>query len=403
MSWRDRLKTAQFRGVSFKTDDHTAQYGNRLVVHEFPGAALPIVEDLGGKSPEWQVNAYFLGADYDLARDKFLAELAKPGPDKLVHPWLGRLLVWAQTWSVTESTEQGGYCRIAITFVPGIQRAGQALTDKSDKAVQRIKSVKAKAKGFLGLVAMVSAEVNQFVAAVQGQLDKLRMIISVAQMPLVWASQLGGLVGSINSELSALLALPGGYANAIGGLFDGLGLGQPRAESNVSSIVAVQSSLIADIDRPRLVGLVLTLMPLVDPSAAALAKLDTPTQFGVLEFNLAHNQVFWAVLVVCAACELALVDYRTAADRDAVQSRVVLAIDGLVPLLPDSLFFDVLALRADFIDAMQTQVLAASVARVVVSPVPAVVLAFKLQQDVEVFMSRNNVRHPLFVQGEIYG
>nr|VFK65205.1 MAG: DNA circularisation protein N-terminus [Candidatus Kentron sp. TUN] len=111
MGWLDRMVRASFRGLEFLTDSHEAKGGRRLVVHEFPGAEAPLVEDMGAEAWNWRLNAYFIGKDYDLVRNGFLAKLSEPGADWLTHPWLGRLWVRARTWQTKETNEQGGIAR----------------------------------------------------------------------------------------------------------------------------------------------------------------------------------------------------------------------------------------------------------------------------------------------------
>src|ERR1017187_7546156 len=112
--WAQRMVTAKFKKISFRTESHDTKGGRRLAIHELPGAEQPVVEDLGGKADEFHLNAYFIGPDYDLYRDKFLIALNTPGADWLLHPWRGLIWVRAHSWSVHESNDKGGYCTVGV-------------------------------------------------------------------------------------------------------------------------------------------------------------------------------------------------------------------------------------------------------------------------------------------------
>ncbi len=140
MPWLDRMSKASFRGFEFLTESHSADYGRRLAVHEFPGGEQEESQDLGAKSPGWKLNAYFVGPDYDLERNALMAKLAEPGADWLTHPWLGLLWVRAHKWSLSESNKEGGYCTLTIEFVAGGGTL-QPTQDMVDMAISRTREL----------------------------------------------------------------------------------------------------------------------------------------------------------------------------------------------------------------------------------------------------------------------
>lgn len=383
-SWRDRFERASFRGFEFLTESHEAKGGRRLVVHEFPGADEPLVEDLGAKAWDWKLSAYFIGANYDLERNGFLAKLAEPGADWLNHPWLGPLWVRARDWSVSESNDKGGYCAVAIEFVPGGEQPFSHQVDKVDVAYARIKAVgEAAQEDYAARARPLSASaMTSFVAAVQGRLEVLRTALAFAALPLTWASQVQGLVAGLKGDVGALLALPAQYAAAFGSLSNALGLGGDTGD-------------LSDTERPRVVA---RLCAAATPAAAGAAALDAD-----LNFNLALESALRASLLLSSAASLALADYRAPADRDAALSSVLAATDALLPSLPDPVFQAAVAARVALIDALMAQNLAPASVRDIVRPLPSVVLAYRLGIDEDVFMARNAVRHPLFVRGRVYG
>jgi prophage DNA circulation protein len=385
MSWLDRLTTASFRGFEFRTDSHDAKSGRRLVVHEFPGSDVPEVEDLGGKAWNWRLNAYFIGPDYDLERNGFLAKLATPGADWLNHPWFGLLWVRAKDWSIQESNDKGGYCTVSIEFVEG-GGSVQPTTDRVDVAATRMTEFVSASLDDFGLETMSAGGMTAFVATVSSKLDVLRNALSLATLPLTMASQIRTLGAGLKGDLAALMAVPSQYATALAGFASVLGLG-PNSDD------------IADTDRPRVIHCV--------ASAAGSGNRVTVEGMaatdGAVRRNLVREDALRSRLFVASAAQIALADYRAAADRDAAMTTAVDALDTLLPSLTDAVFDAAVAARASLIEALLAQDLQPAMVRDVAGPLPAALLAHRLQVDESVFLARNTVRHPLFVSGRVYG
>ena len=341
MSWKDRMATASFRDFEFRTDSHDAKGGRRLVVHQYPGAEVPDVEDLGGKSDEFRLNAYFLGEDYDLERNGFLAKLAEHGADWLMHPWRGKLWVRAHNWSVHESNDKGGFCTVAVDFVPG-GGSVQPTPDKVDKAFERIGNLRKAAQDNFALEPMAAPSMTSMIAAVQGQLERMRDMIALASLPLTWMNQVRNVIDGLQGDMAALLALPAQYSAAFRSLSD-------------------------------------------------------------LLVNHKREHELRCRLLLTSAAQVALADYRCADDRDAVLACVVGALDQMMPDMPDAVFQAAADCRAALIDALLAQNLEPAVSRDVVSPLPATLLAHRMEVDEDVFLAVNKVRHPLFVRGRVNG
>lgn len=395
-TWRERLVTASFRGVEFLTDSHDAKGGKRLVVKQFPGADIPEVEDLGADAWDWRLTAYFVGKDYDLARNKLVAKLAEPGAVWLTHPWLGMLWVRAHKWALHDSNDKGGYGTVVIDFVEGGGWA-QPRTDRVDTAVSKIDLFSlASIKGF-SLESMTAGGMTSFLAAVSGKLDVLRSALSLASLPLTLVSQIRTTIAGLKGDLAALAAIPAAYAAALHGLANDIGLGVGEHD-------------VPDTDRPRLVNsLVRTVSSTRTFSASGSSSSSSSGGAGVLTTdpvvrrNLVREDALRSQLMVAAVAHIALADYRAAPDRDAALAGAVGAIEELLPNLPDVVFQAAVAARVALIDALQAQDLAPAIERDIVGPLPAAVLAYRLGVDEDVFLARNQVRHPLFVTGRVYG
>lgn len=385
MSWTDRMARASFQGFEFLTDSHDAKGGRRLVVHEFPGAEYPLVEDLGRKAEDWKLNAYFIGPDYDLECNGFMAKLAEPGAAWLTHPWLGLLWVRAHTWSRQDSNDKGGYCAVSIEFVQGGQTL-QPVQDKVDVAFDRTRKLGDAAVADFDLELMSADGMTAFIAAVHQQLEVLRQVIALAALPLTWANQLKGLIAGVKGDLAALMGVPAAYASALRGVTDALGGG-------------ADGSGLSDTARPRVVSRIAS----VATAKSVIALPGIATTDGAVRRNLQRESALRSRLLVTAAAQVAMADYRAEADRDAALASVVAALDGLLPSLPDTVFQAAVAARTSVIEALLAQELKPASLRDITSPMPAVVLAHRLGVDEAVFLARNAVRHPLFVKGRVYG
>jgi len=413
MSWTERMVTASFRGNNFLTDSHDHKGGRRLAVHDYPGGEEPDVEDLGAKSGEFRLNAYFIGPDYDLYRDAFLRALNTPGADWLDHPWLvslsengrGKFWVRVRDWSVHESNKEGGYCTITIDFVPGGKNSSSPSIDRADAAAAAAKGMKDKAQSKFKLVQQSAASLNNMIAKIQSKLDGVRNIISLAQLPLTMMSQIRSEIDGIKGEINELLALPAAYANSIRSLSDLLGLGgtdsavaetSSGTESTSSIEVATTPSGIRVTEISNVVDMLIVLTDMPETFGGAGDSPATHT-------NMAAESALFSQMMLASAVEVALADYQSADDRDAVLSNVLQAMDRMLPVMDDDVFQATLDCRATLIDALNAQNLAPATQRDIVSPLPATLLAHRMEVDEGIFLARNKVRHPLFVKGRVYG
>ncbi|NTZ82398.1 hypothetical protein FCJ61_05045 [Burkholderia metallica] len=427
MSWEDRLVNASFRGIEFRTKSHDARGGRRLVVHEFPGAEDPEVEDLGAKAWDWKLNAYFIGPDYDQDRDEFLDALNQPGPDWLTHPWLGDVWVRAHDWSVHESNDENGYCTISVEFVPGGGTVAAAETDAVDVADDLNETLGDTAMDAFSLESMSFDGLTAFVATVSQKLELLRNVISYATLPLTWANTVMALIQGFKTDMAVLARTPTDYANAVRSLVNAISGGAAEAAYTETGRDAVSKSsssggtgtgsgaavganvavVSAPVDgviypaslRPRLVSRLLDFA--VNPPDVTLpgsAQTD-----GVVRRNLIREEALTSRLLVTAAVDIALTEYQSEADRDAALTSVVNAIDALLPAMPDAVFEAAVSARAAIVNALLAQDLKPTSTRDVVNSLPAIVLAHRLNVDEPVFLARNSVRHPLFVKGRVYG
>lgn len=154
MSWRDRLLAASFRGIPFKVASHDHGVGRRNIVHQFPGADKPFIEDLGPDADTFTIEGYIVqnignGFDYFAERDALIDALRKEGPGTLVHPFLGekRVCLAGQARIAENLSVDCGIARFTMAFVqygerqlPELEIDQVATVDNAaDDAINRIK------------------------------------------------------------------------------------------------------------------------------------------------------------------------------------------------------------------------------------------------------------------------
>lgn len=397
MSWRDRQATALYKGMEFLTDSHDGKGGRRLVVKQYPGGEIPEVEDMGGKAGEYRLNAYFIGADYDLARDKFLSLLNQPGADWLTHPWLGRLWVRPRDWSVHESNKDGGFCTVSVDFVPGGGDTALPTADRADIAAAANKRFADTVQAEFSLVPMSATSMTSMIAKVQGQLDKVRNVLSMATLPLTMMNQVRNVIDGIKGDVAALMALPDQYAAAFRSFSNLLGSNDTASDGAAASTGTSSPASVPDTGIPQVVDSIVAVaeLPVSQPGGVG----DSPA----LHINLARESDLRSQLLLASAAQMALADYRSASDRDAALASVLTAMDRMLPKMSDAVFHAALDCRATLIDALLAQQIEPVQVRDIVQPLPATLLAHRMEVDESVFLARNKVRHPLFVRGRVYG
>ena len=123
-TWRDSIQPATYRGITFHVRAHESEHGRRIKTHEYPQREGPGVEDLGRRTRRYRVDGYLIGEDYHKRRDA-LIDACESRPvghpasagSILDHPYLGRLTVALEQVRVSEAIDEGGLCRVSMTFV----------------------------------------------------------------------------------------------------------------------------------------------------------------------------------------------------------------------------------------------------------------------------------------------
>src|SRR5215207_3382694 len=108
-NWRDNLRPASWRGISFQVSSDDAEFGRNVAVHEFVQRDKPYVEDLGRKTRRNKVEAWICANEANNfnpwpQRDALIEAVERGGVGTLVHPFWGSMRGHVLTVSVKQAS-----------------------------------------------------------------------------------------------------------------------------------------------------------------------------------------------------------------------------------------------------------------------------------------------------------
>lgn len=392
MAWQDQLQKASFRGVEFQVEADDAAFGRRVQLHEYPQRDKPYVEDMGKKAREISLTAFLIGPDYMAARDKLLEAVEQAGPGELVHPWYGRLTVSIKDdgCRVTHGRDEGGLCRIRLTFIesgemafPAAGAASGAKTLLAADALEEL-SIEQFAEGFTldGMPAWVT---DDALATAEGMLGTLDRVLSGGILNTAANSLLG--------ELGDLLGVPANYATRLFGLFNkGAAVVQRRpvgADFSTTNYRRASSAVRASGQFPP----------------AARSSVITPTRLRLYDNQDALAAVHRRAVLVQASAMTATMPLPVFDDAVALRSNLLAALDSEAALADDTAYVALTDLRTQVHRDMGVRIRAAARLHDYAPPevLPALAVAYDLYEDTareDEIVARNRIRHPGFVPPE---
>lgn len=424
MAWRDSLRKASFRGVSFQTQGNLSNaFGRRAVTHEYPLRDKPYTEDLGAKAETWTVPAFVLYPDYPAGRDRLKIALNQPGPGKLVHPTLGEMDVVVTGVSMDEDPgKEGGMARFSITFTEAGDRMQPSVsTDTSAGVIQAADQATLAAQGRFSDQFSVDGQPSwvsdQAVKDSGGVLDRLgsvsTMLSNVQALPNQLVSQIPGMstlgqIATIKGQLASLVGTPSSLASRFTGIlsqfrdlvgtggwgFGSFGLfgsnGASRLDgSSYSTAGGTPYLALAD----SFAAPTSSVTTMATTSAAVQAQTNTT----------ALNDLMRQGAVIEAARTSAKIAYTSQDQAQAVRDNLANRLDVEMATAPsDTLYAALRDLRIAIVrDLTQRSMTLPAVRQVTPrGPLPSLVIAHELFDDPtrsDDIVIRNNLRHPGFV------
>lgn len=205
MTWIDRLRKGSFEGIEFHTTGDVFTPGHRVVIDENPFANDASSRVLGRRARRFEIEFFFNGDDYDLDRDRFIAQLDKSPVGILVHPRYGEHRVTIVDCSISDQFADGSKCDVSVTFVhtpAGAENPRQSV----DRAFAPSTSIKA-AK--VAVAADLANNVDLTTSAAQANFYN-------------FVDNAATSLRSTLQQLDNLLAVPGNYAGRVRNLAEGI-------------------------------------------------------------------------------------------------------------------------------------------------------------------------------------
>lgn len=211
MSWPDRLlKSCTFRGVRFEAVLHSLQGGRRVQVTEFPGEDLPATDDHGGRAHSYSLSGFVAGPDYDRDRDRLVKALQVRGPGVLEHPWLGKLSVQIQEWTIGESVDELGVASVEIACVESGEGGVKVSEDTEARVTEAAESLReTQASAFASAWSVTSQPDLVQARALEDVLGHVESVLDAV------TSQPSALVSSASAVVVALASIENAVADLI--------------------------------------------------------------------------------------------------------------------------------------------------------------------------------------------
>jgi prophage DNA circulation protein len=385
-----RLVGASFRGVPFfvKSSDRTG--GRRVVTHEFPGKDANYNEDLGRKARTFRVDGYVIGDDYLAQKESLLDALENAdGPGELVHPYYGLRTASCVTYSVRETTDEGGMATFAIDFAdapaqsiaPTIAPDFPDIVDGAATAAVTATDADFEA-GFddqLPSFATASA-VSDLKAASTRVGETLKPVITDTQELAATDGQLHLLI----AEASQLVTEPTTILTAFRTAFVNLGETLKSAPGQVKdALLAAARSVEWSPDAPE----------------------TTATRQRERANQVALQGALRASLVIEAARIAPIVTYASIDDATAARDEITALLDELTADAGDAVYQALVELRAAVSRALPSDALHARVTAVTRRvAIPSLLLAYQLYGAVDMesdIIARNPITNPAFCVGDL--
>lgn len=278
MSWRDKYRTASFRGVEFHVESAESSHGRRQAVHEHAQRDVPYTEDLGRKARDFSLTGYLVGREYDVQRDRIIEVCEQAGPGVLVHPYRGEMTVVCRGLTVSESSEDGGMCRLTFTFlesgeasypstsidrVNAISAAGNQVTAEAEQGFLKeyvtegypsfvVESAGARLAELGDLLSSSGTALSDNLEAASAFYSKARAVASgaydLAMKPLSMVGSVIDLVGSVRSAFGSnafgvLTDLFDRYSTVFGGRASTASRQQQAANYNAMNALVRQAAI----------------------------------------------------------------------------------------------------------------------------------------------------------------
>ncbi|MCF8491352.1 MAG: DNA circularization N-terminal domain-containing protein [Rhodospirillum sp.] len=119
-TWKDKVRPKwSLRGVDVWWTENDLTAGRRIVEHKYPRQDVQGTEDMGRAPRRFTLSGELFGDDLFDQQDRLLTAVESKGPAKLVHPYMGEIMVVVgqDGLNLRYSTKDGGLITVRLTCV----------------------------------------------------------------------------------------------------------------------------------------------------------------------------------------------------------------------------------------------------------------------------------------------
>ncbi len=371
MGWKDRLRPASWRGISFFVDDSEVSAGRKNAEHEFPQRNISYVEDMGRRTRVYNIVGYVLGDDYDRQRDALLDACEQPGIGDLIHPRYGKIRVQLiEPVRVRERNTDGRIATFDLVF------------SETQEPTQPVIIVDSKTNFF-----------DKIDAAIDTVVDIFETAYDIFQQP---QNVIDDISKTVNNLTVALETVKRNGKKAL------------NFQDNLQNLKNNVSSLIYSVeDFATILNELFTEDEGIDGILENLKLKDFQADENIIEpNNLALNQYIRQNAVIGATKAVIGVEFTSINQAYEIRDLVAPALDELMETADDPLYSALYELRIAMVDdiAARADSLPALLEKTLADSLPVLFVAYDLYEDIEradEITERNNVVHPGFVPGGV--
>lgn len=393
MAWRDSLREASFKGVSFYVESTDGNFGRRSVVHEFPQKAEAYVEDLGRKPRDFSIDGFVIGEDYFDARDAILAACEEEGPGELVHPFLGRYTVVCTGITLRETTQDGGMARISLKFIetsdPTAPRFQidelSSLTSSKTSVIDDAKAAFETGWNVVGFATRVADQAVEVTEAVLGTIETAQKTIKGRLNEI---ADIGYKIRTIRANIRTIIASPEELAKQIDDVMTSLVAAIVGSEGGHEQTVEVLKKFFEG-------STVIAVQTSAEPTTA--------TDTRIKDNAVAIDNFFRQVTVANMTESMANKDHDSAQAAALDREFAFEIIDELQETASDDVYRSLQDLRVSVSRAVPPpgRTLAQEIELPVDQTKPSLVIAYDVFESLTAesdLITRNDVRHPGFIE-----
>jgi prophage DNA circulation protein len=270
-----KYQRGSFRGVKFLTESVRTRFGRRAAIYELPFDDSGVAHfDLGRAPRRYSIRAIILGEDYMKERNRFIRALEQGGAGRLVHPYLGQVMVVVQNnVDIEESTAEGSSCTIIFEAIeardPLPPPDGLSLLDAANNVRESASEAFIKA---LNAIPGPDVLLQDVTTTLDETNRSMTLLNAKIQSWLEAPGNLAAQIDRISQNLATLINTPSRLFAAIDGFFESL----CASISRVSN-AATKPGVIAQVQHAAM-GRALRGFNTMDAGLVAVPAVATPTR-----------------------------------------------------------------------------------------------------------------------------